>query len=96
MFQMLIKDTNRSHFERQRSSHVEVVQVNDRGQKPSQDDFIEVTFLPQPNHDGPGPESNDAMDGVIKDSPEPQMVLDEGERQKGVDEEAESAQACAG
>lgn len=86
----------RPHFEWQWSSRVEVVQVNDRCQKPGQHDFIEVTFLPQTDNDGPWPESDDAVDGVIEHSPEPQMVLDEGERQKGVGEEAESAQARAG
>ncbi len=93
---MLRKEIKKPHFEWQWSSQVKVVKVNDRCQKPSQDDFIEVTFLPQPDDDGPWPESNDAVNGVIEHSPEPQMVLDEGERQKVVGEEAESAQAGAG
>lgn len=73
-----------------------MVQVNDRSQKPGQDDFIEVTFLPQTDDDGPWPESDDAVDGVIEHRPEPQMVLDERDRQKVVGEEAENAQARAG
>lgn len=60
-----------SIFKWQWSSQVEVIQVNDRGQEPSQNDFIEVTFFPQANHNGPGPESNYAMDRIVQQSPEP-------------------------